>query len=131
MFSFQKENNGTRLMEKTVLLIDLKTQQTSQVPLSYAAKIAQLDETEVLWALEEFGQCETDLHLIVESTEGAEHSSMAVSTETCFLLQSDSRQIGHFRCLGNAQAIAATLSTSLITELHLAAPIVCDDDPLH
>lgn len=118
-------------MEKTVLLIDLMSQQASQVPLSCAAETAQLDETEVLWALEEFGRCETDRHVIVEPTEDAEHSSAAAPVKACFLLQSDGRQIGHFRCLGNAQAIAATLSAAFITELHPIDPIVCDDDPVH
>lgn len=118
-------------MEKTVLLIDLDTRQTSQVPLSSAAEIAQLDETEVLWALEEFGRCETDRHEIVEPTEDAEHRPAAEPPETCFRLQSGARLIGHFRCLGNAQAIAAMLSATVITELHPEAPILCDDDPLH
>lgn len=117
-------------MEKMVLLIDLKTQQTSQVPFSRAAEIAQLDETEVLWALEEFGRCETDLYMIVEPTDDASPGPTIAPEDACFLLQSGDRLIGHFRCLGNAQAIASTLSVSRITELHPTTLIICDDDPL-
>jgi hypothetical protein len=35
-------------------------------PLADAMRIAQLDEGDVEWAIEEYGVCETDQHTIVE-----------------------------------------------------------------
>jgi chemotaxis signal transduction protein len=60
---------ATAIGEETmVILTNLETRQTIAVPLRQAAEITQLDESEIAWALEEFGQCETDLYLVMEAT---------------------------------------------------------------
>ena len=48
------------------VIFDLSTRQTQLVTLEEAARIAQLNEVDIQWSIEEFGRCETDEHIIVE-----------------------------------------------------------------
>lgn len=50
-------------------LIDLRSQALTIVTLEQAAELAEIDADEILWALEEEGVCETDLHVIAAMDE--------------------------------------------------------------
>lgn len=52
-------------------LIDLRSQSLTIVTLEQAAELAELDAAEILWAIEEDGVCETDLHVIAALDEPA------------------------------------------------------------
>ncbi|MCA0401550.1 MAG: hypothetical protein LCH38_12125 [Proteobacteria bacterium] len=44
---------------------NLADKSTQVVTLEAAAEMSELNEVDILWAIEEFGICETDTHVIV------------------------------------------------------------------
>ncbi len=46
-----------------VVVKDLRTGVEAKMPIERAAELMQLDVEDIEWALEEFGECETDAHL--------------------------------------------------------------------
>lgn len=49
-----------------ILVRDKRTGSEDWMPLEAAAEVMELDATEIEWALEEFGECESVDHIAIE-----------------------------------------------------------------
>jgi hypothetical protein len=49
-----------------VMIKDKRTGTEEWLPLEQAAELMELDATEIEWALEEFGECESVDHIAIE-----------------------------------------------------------------
>ncbi len=57
---------GERDEERLFIVVDLLDLTRKLASLEMAARIAQLDPAEILWAIEEFGVCETERYVIAD-----------------------------------------------------------------
>lgn len=52
-----------RTVEMGVILRDKRTDIEAEMPIERAADLMELEVVDIEWAIEEFGVCETDVHI--------------------------------------------------------------------